>query len=98
MPLLDEKLMNALRTFENSIWHVASITDESFTVRFGNINIMFTLEPDECIHVMQSRDNEQVSEQDVDDVHAFKCSVEDYLFAHADDYDERMMDIYENIS
>lgn len=33
-----------------------------------------------------------------DDVHVFKCSVEDYLFAHADDYDERMMDIYENIS
>lgn len=92
MPILNEKLMNALRTFENGIWHVESITDESFTVSFGNISIMFTLNADGCVHVVQSQDDEPVVEQDVDDVHAFKCFVEDYLLVHADDYDERMMD------
>lgn len=92
MPLLNDKLMNALRAFENSIWHVESITDESFTVRFGNINIMFTLNASGCVHAVQSHDDEPVIEQNVDDVHAFKCSVEDYLLVHADDYDERMMD------
>ena len=90
--LLNENLMNALRTFENGIWHVESITDESFIVSFGNISIMFTLEADGCVHAVQSQDDEPVVEQDADDVHAFKCFVEDYLLVHADDYDERMMD------
>lgn len=86
-------IMNALRAFENSIWHVESIAGESFTVRFGNINIMFASEADGYIHVMPSQDDEPVVEQDVDDAHAFKCLVEDYLLVHADDYDERMMDV-----
>ncbi len=47
----------------------------------------------DAFNATQSQDDEPVVEQDVDDAHAFKCLVEDYLLVHADDYDERMMDV-----
>lgn len=47
----------------------------------------------DAFNATQSQDDEPVVEQDVDDAHAFKCSVEDYLLVHVDDYDERMMDV-----
>lgn len=88
MPLLNANPMNALRTTYGMLKAL-----HTFTARFGNINIMFASEADGYIHVMPSQDDEPVVEQDVDDAHAFKCLVEDYLLVHADDYDERMMDV-----